>query len=116
MLTLLCSHQDEAQKLEEDMDERHAAELAALEQREKDAAGPQQETVSILSTDLYSFNLSAEETQKNVGPKKRHVWQHCACHGFQHPATWLYGLATCMSSAAGLLHPSPVAISIAFHA
>ena len=58
--------QDEAQKLEEDMEQRHAAELAALEKRERDAAGPQEETVSILNTDLYSFNLSAEETQKNV--------------------------------------------------
>jgi len=49
------------------MDERHAAETAALEQREHDAAGPQEETTHILATDLYSFTLSAAETQKQVG-------------------------------------------------
>ncbi len=49
------------------MDERHAAETAALEQRERDAAGPQEETTDILATDLYSFSLPAAETQKQVG-------------------------------------------------
>ena len=61
--------------MEEEMDQRHATELAALEQRERDAAGPQQDTVSILNTDLYSFNLSAEETQKNVR-LDQHKQQH----------------------------------------
>ncbi len=50
-----------------EMDERHAAETAALEQRERDAAGPQEETTDILATDLYSFSLPAAETQKQVG-------------------------------------------------
>ena len=54
-------------KLEMEMDERHAAETAALEQRERDAAGPQEETTDILATDLYSFSLPAAETQKQVG-------------------------------------------------
>ena len=48
------------------MEERHAQELTALEQREKDAAGPQEEKTSILNTDLYSFSLPPAETQKNV--------------------------------------------------
>ena len=48
------------------MEERHAQELAALEQRDKDAAGPQEEKTSILNTDLHSFSLPSEETQKNV--------------------------------------------------
>lgn len=48
------------------MENRHAHELAALEKREKDAAGPQEEKTSILNTDLYSFSLPPEETQKNV--------------------------------------------------
>ena len=54
-------------KLEMEMDERHAAETAALDQRERDAAGPQEETTDILATDLYSFSLPAAETQKQVG-------------------------------------------------
>ena len=58
--------QDEIAKLEEDMDERHAAETAALEQRERDAAGPQEETTNILATDLYSFSLPPSETQQQV--------------------------------------------------
>lgn len=48
------------------MDERHATETAALEQRERDAAGPQEETTDILATDLYSFSLPPSETQKQV--------------------------------------------------
>lgn len=48
------------------MDERHAAETAALEQRERDAAGPQEESTNILATDLYSFSLPPSETQKQV--------------------------------------------------
>ncbi len=59
--------QDDVAKLEMEMDERHAAETAALEQRERDAAGPQEETTDILATDLYSFSLPAAETQKQVG-------------------------------------------------
>ena len=58
--------QDEVAKLEQDMDERHAAETAALQQREQDAAGPQEETTDILATDLYSFSLPPSETQKQV--------------------------------------------------
>ncbi len=58
--------QDDVAKLEIEMDERHAAETAALEQREHEAAGPQEETTDILATDLYSFSLSAAETQKQV--------------------------------------------------
>ena len=58
--------QDEVAKLEQDMDERHAAETAALEKRERDAAGPQEETTDILATDLYSFSLPPSETQKQV--------------------------------------------------
>ena len=58
--------QDEAAKLEHDMEERHAEELTALEQREKDAAAPEEEKTSILNTDLYSFSLPPAETQKNV--------------------------------------------------
>ncbi|KAL3147843.1 hypothetical protein ABBQ32_002566 [Trebouxia sp. C0010 RCD-2024] len=61
---------DEIAKLEEDMDERHAAETAALEQRERDAAGPQEETTDILATDLYSFSLPPSETQKQKQPSK----------------------------------------------
>lgn len=56
------------------MDERHAAETAALEQRERDAAGPQEETTDILATDLYSFSLPPSETQKQVWE-----WFTCFC-------------------------------------
>ena len=62
--------QDDVVKLEQDMDERHAAEMAALEQRERDAAGPEEETTSILATDLYSFSLPPDETHKNKQPTK----------------------------------------------
>lgn len=55
------------------MDERHAEEAAALEQRERDAAGPEAETTDILDTDLYSFSLSAEETQKQVAQCSLHA-------------------------------------------
>ncbi|DBA83091.1 hypothetical protein WJX79_000332 [Trebouxia sp. C0005] len=61
---------DDVARLETEMDERHAAEAAALEQRERDAAGPQEETTDILATDLYSFSLSAAETQKQKQPTK----------------------------------------------
>ena len=61
------------------MDERHAEEAAALEQRQRDAAGPEAETTDILDTDLYSFSLSAEETQKQVAQCSLHASLHvCA--------------------------------------
>lgn len=60
------------------MDERHAAETAALEQRERDAAGPQQETTDILATDLYSFSLPPEETQKQVRQPRSAAHSHDA--------------------------------------
>lgn len=62
------------------MEDRHAQETVALEQRERDAAGPQEEKTSILNTDLYSFSLSPAETQKNVRTQARH--QCCACCGY----------------------------------
>ena len=62
--------QDEIAKLEQDMDERHAAETAALEQRERDAAGPQAEATNILHTDLYSFTLNTDDAQKQVSDLK----------------------------------------------
>lgn len=65
-VTLSTMSQDEAEKLEQAMNDRHAEEVAALEQRERDAAGPQDEKTSILNTDLYSFSLPPAETQKNV--------------------------------------------------
>ena len=58
--------QDDITKLEQEMDERHAAEVAALEQRERDAAGPQAEATNILNTDLYSFTLNTDDAQKLV--------------------------------------------------
>lgn len=83
--------QDEIAKLEQDMDERHAAETEALEQRERHAAGPQEETTDILATDLYSFSLPPSETQKQVcrshqlrlaSPLVQHSGPSC-------PQTWL---------------------------
>lgn len=65
--------QDEVAKLEQDMDERHAAETAALEQRERDAAGPQEESTDILATDLYSFSLPPSEAQPQVCGSQRAV-------------------------------------------
>ena len=51
------------------MDDRHAAETAALEQRERDAAGPQAEATNILESDLYSFTLTSEDAHKQVRAK-----------------------------------------------
>lgn len=81
--------QDEAAKSEHDMEERHAQELAALEQRKKEAAGPDEDKTSILNTDLYSFSLPPAETQKNVSlvslfdsnPQWFDTYQICLAYG-----------------------------------
>lgn len=73
MPTAWMTVQDEVAKLEQDMDERHAAETAALEQREHDAAGPQEESTNILATDLYSFSLPPSEAPKQVRGSHQHA-------------------------------------------
>ena len=81
--------QDEIAKLEEEMDERHAAEIAALERREREAAGPQEEATNILATDLYSFSLPPSETTKQV-LSHCHWELHQAVPSLHvHTLTWL---------------------------
>ena len=67
------------------MDERHAAETAALEQRERDAAGPQAEATNILESDLYSFTLTSEDGQKQVMAAHM-LWTDNPAN---FPATWI---------------------------
>ena len=73
---LVCAQQDEAARLEAELEARHAAELACLEESDADQAGSGPSPSDLLSADLYSVRLN-DHAPKQVTQKSE---PRASCH------------------------------------